>query len=129
MPVKKTYHHRVSGARFILPDGREICFAGGYFSTDQADIQAELDKIANVPASQVYTTAAPIKGMEEGQLAAELRQGATRAFDDINKIVGPAETVPIPVPADPKPTLQGSGVASALDRAKAAVQSAGPKKG
>jgi hypothetical protein len=51
----KTYHHMVRGARFVMPDGLEVQFLGGQFTTVDPDIIAELDKIANKPASMVYT--------------------------------------------------------------------------
>jgi len=53
-PVK-TYHHMVRGAKFVMPDGLEVQFLGGVFTTADPEIMAELDKIANRPASMIYT--------------------------------------------------------------------------
>jgi len=53
-PVK-TYHHIVRGAKFVMPDGLEVQFLGGSFTTADPEIIAELDKVANRPASMVYT--------------------------------------------------------------------------
>jgi hypothetical protein len=51
----KTYHHMVKGAKFFMPDGLAVEFLGGQFVTTDADIIAELDKVANKPASMIYT--------------------------------------------------------------------------
>lgn len=51
----KTYYHRIAGARTVMPDGREIVFAGGVFATAESDIIAELDKVANRATSQIFT--------------------------------------------------------------------------
>jgi len=119
----KHYRHRTPGARFILPDGRELCFIGGTFRTEDSAIQQELDKVTNVPASQIYTTPEPIKAVEEVVMTSELMQGATKAFDSENKITAPTETIPIPIRPEPKPMLQQPAPAqkSALDRAKEAL--------
>jgi len=117
----KIYFHRTPGARFIMPDAREIHFAGGAFSTEDTEVQTELDKVANVPASMIYTTREPIQAMEEKQLKSELISGATQAFDGDKRITGPAETVPMKVEPTPKPTL------AALEAAKAAVVNATKK--
>lgn len=53
----KTYHHMVRGAKFMMPDGLEVQFLGGHFTTADEEIIAELDKIANRPASMIYTKA------------------------------------------------------------------------
>jgi hypothetical protein len=53
-PVK-TYYHMVRGAKFIMPDGLEVQFLGGVFTTADTDIMTELDKVANRPASMIYT--------------------------------------------------------------------------
>ena len=55
-PVK-TYHHMVRGATFMMPDGLEVQFLGGQFVTADEDIISELDKVANRPASMIYTKA------------------------------------------------------------------------
>lgn len=54
-PNAKTYFHGSAGARFIMPDGLELCFLGGRFTTDDAEIIKELDKVANIPTSQIFT--------------------------------------------------------------------------
>jgi len=54
-PNAKTYYHSADGARFIMPDGLEICFLGGRFTTADPAIIYELDKVANKMASQIYT--------------------------------------------------------------------------
>lgn len=51
----KTYHHMVKGARFIMPDGLEVVFMGGVFTTADTEIIAELDKVANKASSMIYT--------------------------------------------------------------------------
>ena len=51
----KTYYHMAQGARFVMPDGLEIIFMGGQFTTDNAEIMGELDKVANRPTSMIYT--------------------------------------------------------------------------
>lgn len=51
----KTYHHTVQNARFIMPDGLAIIFMGGVFTTADTEIIAELDRVADRPASQIYT--------------------------------------------------------------------------
>ncbi len=107
MAKEKVYYHRVHGARFIMPDGGVLTFSAGdgSFRTDREDIQAELDKIANVPSSQVYTMAAPIIPSEEQAVHEELKAGAVTAFDGDKKIPEGAKTVPIPVAPSAKPTI------------------------
>lgn len=51
----KTYYHMAQGARFVMPDGLEIIFMGGRFTTDNDEIIAELDRVANKPTSMIYT--------------------------------------------------------------------------
>ena len=51
----KTYHHMVPGARFIMPDGLEIVFMGGVFTTADPEIISELDSVANKAPSMIYT--------------------------------------------------------------------------
>lgn len=52
----KTYYHRVPGAKTHLPDGLEIQFLGGIFATSDQYIISELDKVANNPASGIFTS-------------------------------------------------------------------------
>lgn len=54
-PNARTYHHLIPGARFCMPDGLELQFLGGMFVTADADIIAELDKVANKTTSMIYT--------------------------------------------------------------------------
>lgn len=54
-PKAKTYYHSSVGARFIMPDGLEVHFLGGQFTTADPDIIYQLDLVANKPASQIYT--------------------------------------------------------------------------
>lgn len=54
-PNAKTYYHMANGARFVMPDGLEVRFMGGQFTTADADIIAELDKVANKSASMIFT--------------------------------------------------------------------------
>lgn len=61
-PVK-TYYHMVRGAKFVMPDGLEVQFLGGVFTTADTDIMAELDKVANRPASMVYTKAEAVEAV------------------------------------------------------------------
>lgn len=51
----KTYHHMVKGAKFFMPNGLAIEFLGGQFVTTDPEIIAELDAVANKPASMIYT--------------------------------------------------------------------------
>ena len=51
----KTYHHMVVGAKFMMPDGLEVQFLGGQFVTADPEIIAELDRVADKPASMIYT--------------------------------------------------------------------------
>lgn len=61
-PVK-TYHHMVKGAKFVMPDGLEVQFLGGVFTTADTDIMAELDAVANRPASMIYTKAEVVESV------------------------------------------------------------------
>lgn len=54
-PNAKTYHHMVPGARFVMPDGLEIIFMGGHFTTADPAIMAELDKVANKSTTLIFT--------------------------------------------------------------------------
>lgn len=76
----KTYYHMAPGARFVMPDGLEVIFMGGMFTTDDATIIAELDKIANRPTSMIYTK------QEAVQAAAALQ--AKQVADDAANTAG-----------------------------------------
>jgi len=132
--MEKIYRHRTAGARFIFPDGTDVSFAGGVYRTENLQHQQELDRVANLPASQIFTTETPPVAREEAVVRKDLMEGATGAFDAANKIAPGAKTVPMPVPGDSKPTLQalqgGEGAAnvappvggkSAIDAAKTAL--------
>lgn len=54
-PNAKTYYHMVPGARFIMPNGLAVRFLGGMFCTNDPEIIAELNKVADRNASQIYT--------------------------------------------------------------------------
>lgn len=60
----KTYHHMVIGAKFVMPDGLEVQFLGGQFVTADEEIIAELDKVANKPASMIYTKAEVVEAVK-----------------------------------------------------------------
>jgi hypothetical protein len=45
----------IPGARFIMPDGLEIQFLGGQFTTADPEVIAELDKVANKSTSMIFT--------------------------------------------------------------------------
>lgn len=73
-PNAKTYYHSAQGARFIMPDGLEIHFMGGQFTTSDAAIMAELDLVANKPTSLIYTKAEVVE-----TLKAQAKQAALDA--------------------------------------------------
>lgn len=54
-PNAVTYHHMVPGARFVMPDGLEIIFMGGHFTTADPRIIAELNQVANKSTTLIYT--------------------------------------------------------------------------
>jgi hypothetical protein len=70
----RTYRHSCQGARFIMPDGLEVHFLGGLFTTSDPAIIAELDKVADKAASQIYTHAS-----KEGLIAAPAKVAAADA--------------------------------------------------
>ena len=48
MTEPKTYYHNVPNSRYIGKDGTEYIFVGGQLTTDNAEVQTDLDKqIAN----------------------------------------------------------------------------------
>jgi hypothetical protein len=61
-PVETEYH-MVLGAKCVMPDGLEVQCLGGVFTTADTDIMAELDKVANRPASMVYTKAEAVEAV------------------------------------------------------------------
>jgi len=51
----KTFYHQIHGARFIMPDGLELVFLGGQFTTDEPSIISELSKVADRGTSMIYS--------------------------------------------------------------------------
>ena len=51
----KTFYHMIPGAKFVMPDGLEIVFLGGRFTTDDPAIISELGKVADKSTSLIYT--------------------------------------------------------------------------
>lgn len=76
----KTYRHMAPGAKFVMPDGLEIVFMGGQFTTDDPSIIAELDKVANKPATMIYTQAEAVQAVAVLQ-----KQAAADAADTAGK--------------------------------------------
>ena len=76
----KTYHHMAPGAKFVMPDGLELIFMGGQFTTDDPAIIAELDKVANKPAPMIYTQTEAVQAV-----AALQNQAAADAADTAGK--------------------------------------------
>ena len=120
----KTYFHRTPGASFFMPDGRQLNFNpdNGHYTTEDEAVQKELDKIANVPTSHIYTTEQPVATAEERQVVSEIAQQATTASDAVNRTPPGTRTIPMPVPAAAKPTLAGSPVAAAAVPAETAAK-------
>lgn len=78
-PNAKTYFHMVPGSRFVMPDGLEVRFMGGRFTTNDPAIIRELDAVADKAASQIYTRreAVDVIGAAAKQAAAEAAEGAS----------------------------------------------------
>lgn len=125
------FFHRIAGAKFIMPDGRELSFVGGKIDTDQIEdqelrtaVESELKKVANNPTSQVYTVEKPPVGQEEIETRKDLLHSAEGAFDQVNKITGTAQTVPVAVAGQQdKPVIPGSGV-DAKPASKGSIEAA-----
>lgn len=49
----KTYYHQCAGASFFMPNGLQIQFLGGSFTTADKEIIAELDAVADKPTSMI----------------------------------------------------------------------------
>lgn len=60
----RVYNHMVPGARFVMPDGLEVVFLGGQFVTNDVEIIAELDKVANKASSMIYTAAEVVESVK-----------------------------------------------------------------
>lgn len=133
------FFHRIHGAKFHMPDGRELSFAGGVVDTDtipdpatRSVVELELKKVANVPASMIFTQQV-VADSSEAAVAAEVKRTAEASFDGDKKIPGGAVTVGIAGgagsskgevnPLNPKAAAGqiGSETAAALQRAKDAV--------
>lgn len=54
-PKAKTFRHMIPGAKFVMPDGLEVQFLGGSFTTSDPAIIAELSAVANKGTSMIYT--------------------------------------------------------------------------
>ena len=52
-PGSKTYYHQVPGANYFMPNGLQIQFLGGVFTTADKEIIAELDAVADKNASLI----------------------------------------------------------------------------
>lgn len=132
MSKVKTYFHRTPGAKFYMPDGVPLTFssADGKFETDRLDIQQELDRIADVPTSHVYTKQI-VQTQEERTVAHELAQTAVGAFDADKKISGNPETQKMHMPIHEKPKLSevaktgGGDLANSLAKAAEAIRQSG----
>lgn len=121
-----------------MPDGKEICFAGGFFdsgSVENQELRAlaerELDKIANVPASHIYTVETAPMAKEEKEVVQEILGSATTGFDQVNKVPAGTQTHAMPSQTDQKPTLnpQHSQVSDAAASASVAAGHPGNKGG
>lgn len=116
--MSKQYFHRFPGAKFFMPAGQEICFAGGEFNTAtvkdtvmRAEVEKELDKIANSPASMIYTKDKDLAlDVSERATSNEVMETATAGFDNVNKInSSQAKTVELPQAHSGAPQIPGSG--------------------
>lgn len=54
-PEVKTFYHQVAGACSFLPDGAQITFTGGQYSTKNKEILFFLNAIVDRPGSLVYS--------------------------------------------------------------------------
>lgn len=75
-PKAKRYFHQVPGARFIMPNGLEVVFLGGQFTTSDEAIMAELDQVVNKSSSLIYT-----KSEAAERIRAEQAKAAQDAAD------------------------------------------------
>jgi len=71
----KTYYHQVPGANFFLPNGLQVQFLGGVFTTADKDIQAELDAVADRNTSLITSE----KARQELLAAQDKMQAAAAA--------------------------------------------------
>jgi len=54
-PDVKVFYHQVAGACSFLPDGAQITFSGGQYSTKNPDILRFLNAIVDRPGSMVFS--------------------------------------------------------------------------
>lgn len=108
------YYHRYAGAKFFMPNGKDISFAGGEFDSstvkdpdDRKAVELELNKIANVPSAMIYTKDS-VADSSEAAVHDEIMGGAEVAFDQTNKIAAGAKTVALPQAHEGKPTLNNA---------------------
>lgn len=111
------FFHRYAGAKFFMPNGQELAFAGGMLDTDvlfkdrpetKKQVEDELKKIADVPSSMIYTKS-EVHDISETGVIDEIAAGATSSFDIVNKVPAGTQTQSLPMNHDPKPTLGGTG--------------------
>lgn len=67
-PNVKTFYHQVAGACSFLPDGAQITFVGGQYSTANPAILDFLNAIVDRPGSMVFSrkpgSAIPVEALE-----------------------------------------------------------------
>lgn len=126
--TEKVYYHRTPGAKFYVQIGseaKEIAFAGGVVRLSSIPeafreiVRAELDKVADIPTSHIYTKQA-VQEPGEAMAEAEIMASAEGQFDADRKITGNPRTVPLPTSRPPAPELP-----SGIGAAKTAIASAG----
>jgi pyridoxal/pyridoxine/pyridoxamine kinase len=61
----RVFHHMIPGANFIMPDGLEIKFLGGQFVTDDPEVIAELEAVADKPTSMIFTKTLAVEAAKE----------------------------------------------------------------
>lgn len=86
-PNAKIYYHRVPGAQTHLPDGAAIVFRGGQFVTANPELIEFLDKIADKPASMVYTKSSDRIDAAVKSAALSAASPASSALDSISQPV------------------------------------------
>lgn len=79
-PNVKVFYHQVSGACTFLPDGAQLTFVGGQYSTKNPDILSFLNAIVDRPGSMVFSRkpGSPIP-KEAIDVAAEVTEPAGNA--------------------------------------------------
>ena len=76
----KTYYHRIAGARTHMPDGLEVQFLGGVFTTNDPVVIAELDRVADKLGSGIFTRREGVQALKQLENTA-----ATEAADTAGK--------------------------------------------